>query len=59
MPVATNGRRYIAASLVDKLIRGEHVELSQILGLDDDAFNDLLKMCGIDSADNEAGEAND
>lgn len=57
MPVATNGRRYIAASLVDKLIRGEQVELSQILGLDDDAFNDLLKMCGIDSAEDEDGGA--
>lgn len=57
MPVATNGRRYIAASLADKLIRGEHVELSQILGLDDDAFNDLLQMCGIDSAEDEDGGA--
>lgn len=54
-----NGRRYIAASLVDRLIRGEKVELSQLLGLDDEAFDALLQMCGMDQTANDFGPVRD
>lgn len=51
-----SGRRYIAASLADKLIRGEAVELPQVLGLDEEGYAGLLLMCGIENAGIDAHE---
>lgn len=52
-----SGRRYIAASLADKLIRGEAVELPQVLGLDGEDYTSLLRICGIENAGIDAPEA--